>query len=593
MALLWHDGLSYFTGSSFLTSRYAGNIFGVTAGLSHPLQGRLSIGGTLGFLRIPHPAPSGNVCTIGFLFRVDSFSLPIPDNSIFLAFRDSTTASKIRVHARTSSTGIYFEFVQAVSGVVVLRTTLLPFNQWFFLEFQVKFSTSQGECVFRINGNELARRQNLNTDPNPALAWNHPYITFGASPALWRVADLYVLDGSGSDKTFKSFLGPIVSNKVFPGVIDYSLSENTWKPEPTNGGKYKIIVIAGQSNADGLGQPPYTTDWRSPNPSLLTWNTGTNAWEPLNVATNAWGQLYVPPNPLPWHGPNMRLGERIALLYGGGPSPVRLFQLAFGGSAVAPGGVTSWHPSSPGGLFSQSLAHINNGIAALGGVSAIERIDLFWYQGETETLLESSAATFPGLFVQWTLDTLFGIVGALLPIPTYVYSVKIHKDMTVVFPGMVEKIRGRQEYMRKLLNADGIQISVDDYRLRDGVHLDDRGLNDLGNRIFDIWARYQDFAGYIRDESSLLSPDSKDLRGSAGDKMRAQQLFVSQYGMVNNPTVAEAVLGAVESASGETLHTSLGADIALPTVSAWGSVRGTKQKIRTPEQATSDINLSL
>jgi len=602
MTLLWNDSLDYAAGSTFLNLHYKGGAFNITSGQAHERPTKRAIATTLGILRVPHSPATGDTATVGFLMKIETASTPI-DGTILIQFRTSGDQTKTRVVLRTEANGYRFEFQSPdpafqANSIRLLKTSIVPWNTWHFLEFQVRFHSSLGMCAFCVDGTELDRTENLNSDAIPGAGWNHTYLTFGAAtPALFRMADLYVLDNAGSSKTFTTFLGRSFSNKLYPGEVD--LTKMGWGA--TTDGQYDLVIICGQSNADGLGMPPYTgSTWRSPNPSVPIWNTATNAWEPLNAATNAWGHLYYPTSVrLPYVGATMQFAERVAQLYeqSGIPNttPVRVMQIAAGGSTVSPGSPgNSWHPTSAGGLFYQFLDAVNAGISALGGPSAIRRIHLFWYQGETETLLVPSTATFPGLFVEWTLDVLLGFAAQLAPIPITLNSVRIHKNMTPVFPFMVESIRARQELMAPILNVKGTLINVDDLPLSDGVHIAMRGLNVLGDRFFEVWADAQDFASHIRDESSLLSPDNRWLAtATAGKTVSFSQLFSSRSGMVNDAVLAASMAGAVESAVGQTLETSLGGSIPLPNGLAWTAVRGVKQKPLTPEQAAANIDLRL
>lgn len=594
--LLWHDGMNYPAGSSFMAQQYPAAFTGISTGQQHPQPGKFGIATSNGVFQPSHAAPTGfgsEISTVGFWFNLDTVSTPT-DGTLFMVWKDSSGSVKVQVRIRTQGDGFAFQIFAGDDpfNKTLLTSPYFPYRAWRFFEFQIQFSGSQGKVVVRADGVEASRAENVASDPNPSLGWNHVVFLMTASPAVYRMADLYILDGSGTQKRFKTFLGKISSAKLFPGVVD--LSQSTWSPDPVNGGKTRGVIIAGQSNADGVSGPPYSGGWRSPNPFVHIWNTATNAWEPLEAGVNAWGHLYFPASVrLPWHGPNMQFAERVAQLYeriGSAPGVVKLFQLAVGASTVSPlgGAANGWHPSIPGSLVYQAVDQILAGVAAQGGISTFSGFDLFWYQGETETLLaEAVLPPFPYPFATWTLEVLQTIATALSPLPITLHLVRIHKDFPTPYADIKSKIRSIQEYL-----TAGNFIDVDELSTVDGAHLNSLGSNNLGNRIFDRWARSQDFAGLIRDELDLLSADSKWLGAAVGGKASIELLFPSRLDLVNSAILGTSVRGVVQSSAGETLVTPFGS-IPLPTAGTFSPVRGISEKMMTPEQAGSPASIEL
>lgn len=582
--LLWHDGLNYPAGSTFLAAHYP-----VSGGLTsspHRDSGKRAVQSSNGFLVVPHASPTGvgsDTATVGFYIRLDTPSQPA-NNSTFLEFKTAGGTTKLLFNFLTTASGFKVESKSKV------QSPQLAYSKYYFVEIQTLFS-SNGKIILRVDGTEVARSENVDTTGG-VTAWGQTVFTFFAPPALIYLSDIYVCDATGTNKTFATFLGPISSRKhAFTAGFNQG-----WGP--VNTGQYRVTLAAGQSNMDG-GSPVIVPAWRSPNAFVPIWNTATNAWEPVEAGVNSWGHLYFPANVrLPWIGPEMAFAEEVAKLYeasGASSSNVRFIKMGFGASTVLPASHPSlgWHPSIAGGLHSQAVTHTLAAIAALGGPSAVEAIDLFWYQGETETFYEPSVDNFPGPFYVATVEVLNQFVVAFSPIPVRIHLVRIHRYFTEFFAGMVEAIRSRQEYLASFLGSP--VISVDDF-LSDGAHLYGAGMNGFGRAMFTRWLAAQNYPSLVQDELTLLSPDARWLGSNGTKTLSLSQSRNNKLDLINSPVLAASPSMFCEATTG-TLQASLGGKalgaISVPNLSPWASLRQTREGLMSPEQAAKDLNITL
>ena len=581
--LLWHDGLDYNAGSTYFAAQYPSSV-GISSG-AHQHSGKQAIASSNGFFRVDHATPSGfgsDTATVGFYLKLETGSVPA-QNSTFLEFKTSGGTTKLLFSLACYDSGFRVECRTKT------YTPELQYNKFYFVEIKTTFSSSQGRIVMRVNGTEVSRVENIDTSGGVA-AWAQTVFTLLAPPAVFRISDLYVCDGTGTNKTFTTFLGPISSRK-HAFVTNFNRG---WGP--VNTGKYRLVFAAGQSNIDG-GSAVIVPAWRNPTPMVPIWNTGTNAWEPMNAGVNTWGHLYFPASVrLPWVGFEMAFAERVAQFYeasGASSTNVRVIKLGVGASTVIPGNTSnSWHPTTLG-LHSQAVAQVQAAVAALGGAGNIESMDLFWYQGETETFWTPSVETFPGLFYDWTLAVLTQFAAAFSPISVRFHLVRIHRYFSEVFPDMVGKIRSRQEYLAGVLNIP--VVSVDDLK-SDGTHIYGSGVNSLGDLFFDRWLEAQDFPAFVQDETALVSPDGLRL-GSHGTKsLRLSQSQDNKLDLIHSPVLSVSPRMFCEATPG-TLTASLGGKslgtIPVGTLSPWAPLRQTKQGVLTPEQAAGEIELNL
>lgn len=597
--LLWHDSLDY--KPLFFGSTYPGSI-GIFPDSAHEVSGRKGLASQAGQFSLPL-TPSSDTCILGFLYNLDVASAPT-DGQTLLEFNSIGNLPKLKAVLRTSADGFKIQFQRAAGGEFLLVTRTLPYSTWLFLEFRVVFQDSQGSIVVRVDGVESDRVENVTTDPNTLVGWGTLIFHLrAASTGLARMADLYVCDSSGASKTHRTFLGKVLSSRLFPYVLQ--TDPFGWGVNP--GGKYRLICILGQSNAQGNGRVPWAGQtWRNPNPYLPIWNARTQAFEPLEAGANATG-IITQGNAsyADRFGAEMAFAEEIALLCErsgvASPGNYRLVKSAQDGSTVLAGypDFITWDPSTTNSLYQITVTELGNAIAALGGISNIESIDYFWYQGESEGLLNIGLLPFPGDYFTQTFVILIGLAN-LFPVPSRVHIIKIHKSIPEYSNNQGEIVRSRQSLVYSLLGvATGAFLDIDHLVTGpDHLHLSELSLDHLGIQMFQDWIEFQDYGKFLTDEF-FTSYDAKWIgSNSAGTSASFIPAIYNQLGMIHSPVLAATSRTYSESSSdGKHLAVDVGkirlSDTAIPTASAWTLGRSQNAGIFSPEDITETITLSL
>lgn len=599
--LLWHDSLEYAT--NYLLATYPGATgFGV--GEPHELSGRTCLSfASPGTLQVPAWTATSDTLFVGFLMK--AADLGSMAGGTLLEFLSG--GSTVRLRAATSVTGvdatvlsIYFESPSSAERFLISPT--IPLGTWNYIEIKAVFQNSQGSIVLRINGVEAGRVENISLD---TFLPNTIRFNVNSNAIRFSLADLYVCDGTGSDKTFRTFLGKVTSQRLFPFRAD--VGKFGWGPDIQNSGKYKLILMCGQSNINGRGSlPTFPQPWRSPNTKVPIWHADHGVFEPLQAGVNTWGAFVGYSQPL-W-GPEMMLAERIAALYEQsgmtGTTPVRIIKLAQDASFVVNYGIPpdySWNPADIGGLYSRALSQMFQAINyGLLGTPSIERVDVFWYQGESESSFNLAFDGSPSLYEQGTLDCLLGLVfGAAPGVPVTLHLTKIHKDEPAGYFPFIERARGQQEWLSNIL-SQGRLISVDDLSFGiDTIHLDNKSLNNLGERYFESWIAQQGFAEDLKDYYYSASVDGKWVGSDSTSKeVQYEQLISFQLNMLHAPMMAASSMKHLEStADGKNLEISIGqatlASEPLGTYPAWTLSRKMTPRIRAPEDFYGNLSLKL
>jgi hypothetical protein len=515
--LLLHDGLAY-RNAAFLAGRFtsSGTVqFALPAeGRSDTCIGGLSFSIAAPSLPYPRPAEGGvETCILGFNLKMAPGLLPAPFDLVSILTVGGTSL-QVKIQAVDDGAGGFFLRAIRGSGTrMFLDSPSLPCDEWVFLEFLVRISLGQGKVVIRANGTEIARAENLYTETGVSERdWDT--VKVGASSSrLVSISDLYLCDArTGHGRVFETFLGNCRSRKIRASKHLWTEWSNSAVPTA----KHRIIWLMGQSNQTGVGTSLSSTKWRSPNSKVLIWDRiqGPAAFRSLEATKNTSGFFFLPPNSLLW-GPEMRFAERIASLYEQSGVPdvphVVIVKDTQDGSFLYPYIADyCWNPLVPNNLYNGTgsprgcaLTDITSAVTALGGWAQIERVDIFWYQGEADSLYEVSTSAY-----YENLKAFLSTVS--LDIPSYVprkfYISRIHPRSN---PGLLFLDRIR-ETQRRVCSEEGYtEVETDDVKITAyGLHMEEEGYSTLGDSYFEHWLKNQPFAEYLQDASSLPTVDS-------------------------------------------------------------------------------------
>ena len=596
--LLRHDSLEYAT--NYLADAFPGST-GLLVGGAYEKSGRTCLFSSNGVLPVQLPTPQDTTCVVGFLLKVETASTPL-DGTTLVDFLSQGGSLKLKARMVTGSAGYRLVFETADGGSRILSGPELPYNTWHYLEIRVVFAVSQGSIVLRVNGTETSRAENATTDPNIFIGWGGITFYLQATPAVFRIADLYVCDGSGSERTYRTFIGKTMGRRLAP----FTLRPESfgWGPTPSLGGKYRLVVMLGQSNMQGLGlMPPESpASWRSTNPFLPIWNKLSGAFEPLQAGVNSASIFTTNPR---W-GMEMMFAERLAqMLEASGSSPTtsnfRLVKAAQDGSTVMPQdplvSFITWDPGTTNSLYIQTVAELQLAVASLGGASAIEQIDYVWFQGETEGILSLGIGTYPGEYFSQTISILLGFY-SLFPAPSNLHIVQIHKSIPEQYPGGVV-VRARQRILKDAVPS-GSFLDIDYASTgSDRLHLDEKSLNNIGEQLFSAWLPYQQFADYWKDEYFFASTDSKWIgSNSAGKSVSMEQVSSFLLDMVHAPVLAaSSKVYAGSTSDGKSLKVTVGkstvSSTLLSNASEFTAIRSGGALMALPEDMSGFLSLEI
>lgn len=590
--LLWQDSLHFPTGSNMPSQMYPGQ-----SGMAiQALGGRNYVSITNGTFKPPTQQPTGfgsEKITIGLRLRVDQLSLATPtDNTSLIEIRDSGGVPKMKIKLRTADTGYWFEAQVSDSSLLLLRSPSLKYGEWNFVEFQVVFSPSQGTVVIRTDGTVIARSENLNTDPNPVQAWRSVQFIFGAPPLQFKISDLYITDGTGPNKTFKTFLGPVSGKRILSRQVSSSEMGWAFSPNPK-----RLIWILGQSNAHGLG---LLTDihapWRSPNPLIKIWSTRTGPspqFEPLTAGVNTWGHMYGPGIPVqPWFGAEMQFAERISQLFDKMPAGITTSNVAFVKTVFDASNVDSWLPGSIDGFSAAAIATFSQAVTALGGPSTIRDVTIIWYQGESNLL----AGDLPFLYANKLKTVLQALQGSLGSIPSRILLTRLHPYSNLGIPGInyIEEVR-KHDVALEIVSKDFPNsqiISTEGLFLRDAVHLTSPALDILGDRYFEAWFKNLNPAGDLRGIETLTNPPDSTLwvGSEIGGLMSMSPEILLGQGFLNGPLLASTTRHHLQTVAAGTLETLLGtrslqSTLLSSSLPQWSFVHLNHEGTLLPEEA--------
>lgn len=595
--LVWHDSLGY-RSLDYFAANYPTYVGTPTLGAAHERASGRAISGTF-TINTPTLPAAQDTSIVGLLLKVDG-TVTVP-NSVFEWRTIGGTSLQVRARVRPGNGGFYLQFERGVNDDVLLRTSVLPYGKWFFLEAKVTFSQSEGRIVVRVDGQEIDRVEGLKTEQTLTdRGWDSfRLMNWFPGSDLSSISDLYLCDGQAtSGKTFQTFLGKSTNTKLLAGKttrMEWGTDTN-----PAITGKTRLIVFAGQSNFTGRSSDTSSPLWRNPNPVVQIWDRLTHAapgqWEDLKATLNTAGMFL--PSPVAMHGPEMRFAERMAqMLERAGPvvgsSSVKIIKGTQDGSFIAPATPDySWYPgiannlyngfSSPRGCL---LADILNAVNDLGGWAFVESVDFMWLQGESDSILTATTAVYRQL-----LTDFFDLVRADMLAPTTIYLFRIHKDL---YTGVAPDSFGF--YWRDAIRnvhwslPNTIHVSIDDCEISgDFTHLSTAGFNRLGDVAFDAWFAEQDFASRIDDYTTETSVDELWL-GTSGAVPGAGISFevAGAEDSQNSPAVAvSSQLHAATDATGVEIFPMAAGRVfpgVTPLSGSWVSVRQVSAGISLPE----------
>jgi len=515
--LLWHDSLDY-RSTALLASRYF-TASGFTMTGLHPQSGKKSLQttATIGTLvkQVSQPDPNAfgaETCIVGFLFWATLY--PTATGFAFIDIRTSGAAVQVRVRAVPVNGKTVLRFMRANDQELLHESSPIDFTTPKYIEIVVKIGNS-GSIELYIDGTIDSRANFVNTQPNVSSYWSQVQIIPASSGlnSYARIADLYIADAvlETGKKTFSKPLGKVMGSRM---AVSSTASNTSWAPAPQFGGKYRLIILAGSNNNHGRGQYSVgvTPPWRTTNSAVQIWRRSgaSYGFAPLQAGVNTYGFFLTGVPPAYW-GPEMMLAEKIASLFESAeelPSPnIRLIKLCQDSSLldeVDKSPQYSWLPTQTGSLYQQSLTQINAAVTALGGWPAIDSIDFFWHQGETESLTSEGVSVLANL-----TKNLFNKLQT--DIPATIRFTRVLLSSRITSPTYYEIDR-----VRSILSSSyipGSLLEMDEFPLQDSIHFTNQGYNALGEKYFEVWKSSLPLASYLNDYFTLSAVDSLFVSG--------------------------------------------------------------------------------
>lgn len=604
MSLLWNDSLTY-SSADFLAKSYpVSSGFSVAAGHPRALS-KSSLKSSVGTLSLPG-APTSDTAVLGFFMKVSAKPAGFTD---LISFKSAGGTALVKIQIGPGSTSDTVA-LRAVTGdatsEILLSDDIKLVNHWSFIEWKILFGNS-GYAELHVDGNINGRYENQDTSGPADLTWASVSIN-PSNPAVdCFFAELYFGDTSNGF----NFLGPCTSTRVFPGKA----SKWGWAPSPPS--KKRLVILAGQSNINGRGQLPYTRSARNPNNSVRVWNNVAQVWQPMQAGIGS-HPFYGPANTV-WSF-EMSFADQIASLFElsepGADSNVHVIRLGADAAAVSNippewilAGQPSWYPDIQYLGIDLSLSNrlfdviLPPAIAALGGWSEIEKVDIVWYQGESEASLLQG---FMHEFVQST-NTVFDYFESRIPLPVTWHRIMCQRlgwrdGSSKLFP-KIDEVRNLQ---RGNYHFRGNWIDTAEYGFwNDGVHMSEEGCHRLGLKVFESWLEAQGFTDRVKnyyfggplspgDDYHAVSPGALDIGQGV---VAYDQVPELQQDLVNSLVAGISCKLLVESDEAASVGVSLGGS-ALPTVSVgidspWTFRFSVRSGFSAPESAAGSMEISL
>lgn len=445
----------------------------------------------------------------------------------------------------------------------ILRSSSFSVLDWVFLEIGATISNS-GKVFLRLNGVEDARVEFVATDNDaPGQGWSSVLLTpsSGNAGAL-LVAECYLLDGvvGAGGTRFTKPLGLVEASRQLP----FSPHDDGWAP--SSDGKFELVVIAGEINANGRGSGT-TGRWRSPNAKVPIWERrqGSAGFRALEAGVNTFG-FFLPTNQPNW-GPEMRLAELIANLHEKGTTAapnVRLLKFCQDTSTVGPfpgQEEFSWEPNAIGGLFQLSMTELQAAVTSLGGWSQIARVHWLWVQGERESVF---GLGYSDLISR--TNALFTAIAGACGCPV-VFSRLVSTDRydTAFFPE-IAKIREAQKSPAML----GTPFVYEDPTLINRMFFDNDSLDDLGRRMFERWLVGRDVSRLVQDYFYALPVDNDYVEKLSPGSITFSSVAEGLPNM-HAPVLGAGLFSHAQDPTGGSVRFTFGSNDVLATVPASGS----------------------
>lgn len=586
MSLLWFDGLGGYPETTPLSAM--GQNYTVNEPVVARVAGRNSTsycvrieGGGYIEKQVTNTDPTA---ILGFAYRLNRIS-DVTRQPV-LSFYSNTT-EQVRVLATVTGGTHLFEFCRVESGTVVSvlgATAAYPNSQWRYSEMRVNFALGGG-IEWRVGGSKEMLMSGA-TDSSTPLGWNKIRFACPANMTL-QLADIYLLNEANSvtDPKYAKFLGPISCSTLIPDASRW-LGPSEWTLRP-NGTKYRMVVLAGQSNMNGYSTAlgPVPTGVTSPNTYVQIWDrisglAGTPNFQSLILGTNNNNAFAAPAGN--FFGPEMSFADSISDYYtklASATPPVStvMVKCAKNNTTLYPNptGNMTWDPATPGNLYNGGTTNLVNDIAgasiALGGFGNVQRIDFFWYQGESDALASFAAQPYIVNLYNF-LETIRLTLAAAAPnTEVKFYVVRIHKDLTTsVFP-FRDMIRNWQNVLVylfpqfELIDIDDVPISTTDY-----THFDGAGYTAIGRKLFAAWVRNQNEIEEIDDQGNTGSDgDQTYIAANANDSNIS--FLLKHYAALRGTAIQALRLSVVGKSEGTAepvkplFETTVGTSITLPT----------------------------
>jgi hypothetical protein len=205
MALLFMDSFAHYATADLLEKYTSGTGIGTTT-VIHATNGRRtspclqstgSASNSTNPMVTKQLAPADATCLVGYACNPTSLAADYP----LFTVGDSSSTWHLGVYA-TASGALNVRQGTSFGGAVMGTTAaVLPTGSYTYIEIKVTIHDSAGVVVIKFNGTPVLSLTGVDTKHQTLAGWTHVGFHTGnnasSSPGT-RIADLYVLDGSGA-----------------------------------------------------------------------------------------------------------------------------------------------------------------------------------------------------------------------------------------------------------------------------------------------------------------------------------------------------------------------------------------------------------